>query len=238
MPSVRDAHFRHAKHFLDVIWEATKLCEQGGEEFHRGSASFDRELDNIKLGQLWASSNAAKDIEADTLCSNFPDAGGYLVDLRLHPQERIAWQESGLSSARRLNDRNAERTHLNNLGLTHFVLGQPLLAAESHQAAMSIHRDLEDLRGQACSLNNLGMCHAATGSPREAVTLFSQSLELCRDIGDLNGQWSALNNLGLAYADLGDHRTAIESHKQGITIARQRGDFRRAATALGNLGLS
>jgi len=78
MPSHRDAHIRHAKHFLQVIWDASKLCEQGGEEFQRGSVSFDEALDNIKLAQEWVMRNATEDVEAATLCSNYPDAGAYM----------------------------------------------------------------------------------------------------------------------------------------------------------------
>ena len=61
--------------------------------------------------------NLEEDSLAAELCKSYPNAGTYVLDLRLHPREKIAWLERGVLAARRSKDRTMEGAHLGNLGL-------------------------------------------------------------------------------------------------------------------------
>ena len=110
------ARQRLAEHFLAVLWQANELYLQGGEGVLAGLALFDREAENIRAGQAWAAANADKDDQAAAWSSAYPIRGAHMLELRLHPRERIGWLEAGLAGARRLGDKAAEGAHLGNLG--------------------------------------------------------------------------------------------------------------------------
>lgn len=97
----------HAEHYLAVARHADDLYLQGGDGVKLGLALFDRESANISAGQAWAAAWAERDDAAAKLCSRYPDAGRYCVDLRLHPREQIRWFEAALAGARRLMDRTS-----------------------------------------------------------------------------------------------------------------------------------
>ena len=125
---------RHALHYLEVLWATSRFYEQGGEALHQGLALFDREWDNIQAGHSWAVAHSSEDEEAAMLCSDYPHAGAYFLDLRRHPRERIEWLEPALEVARRLNDISAEAVHLGNLGNAYLGLGEVSNAATLYKA--------------------------------------------------------------------------------------------------------
>ena len=79
------ARRRHAEHFKAVLAAAGHLYLEGGEAVLRGLALFDLEWENIQGGQAWAADHAEKDDAAAQLCSDYPDAGAYVLSLRQHP---------------------------------------------------------------------------------------------------------------------------------------------------------
>jgi len=96
---------------MQVLTHANDLYLKGGENILPGLALYDREAQHIRAGQTWA---AAHDPE---LANAYPDAGVYVLDLRLTPWERIAWLETGLDAARQLKYEKSEVVHLGNLGM-------------------------------------------------------------------------------------------------------------------------
>lgn len=115
MPRFCEAQFRHAAHYLQIVIDTNKLYIQGGEAMNLGLAIFDAEWLNIQAGQSWATQAAINDDTGAALCSDYPFAGAYILNLRQHPQESIRWLEAGLAAARQLNDWAAEGRHLGNL---------------------------------------------------------------------------------------------------------------------------
>jgi len=230
------AQRRHAEHYKAVLAAADDRFLEGGGAILRGLALFDLERSNIEAGQAWAAGHAGKDDSAARLCSAYPDAGAYVLDLRQHPRERIGWLESALAAARRLKDRQAEGNRLGNLGIAYHQLGEPRRAIEYHEQQLTIAREIGDRRGEGNALGNLGLAYADLGEPRRAIEYYEQCLTIDREIGDRRGEGNDLGNLGLAYADLGEPRRSIEFYEQHLTIAREVGDRQGEAGALGNLG--
>jgi len=231
------AALRHAAHYARVLAGVDDLYLEGGEAIQVGLDLFDAEWDNIRAGQAWAMAHSGEREEAARLCSDFPDAGPHILDLRLHPRERIAWLTAALAAARRLKDRAAEGRHLGNLGLAYADLGEPRRAIEYFEKALAILREIGDRRGEGSILGNLGNAYGDLGEPRRAIEFYEQRLVIAREIGDRRGEGNALGNLGTAYADLGEIQRAIDCYKQQLEITREIGDRQGEGTALFNMAL-
>jgi tetratricopeptide (TPR) repeat protein len=230
----------HAMYYEAVARAADELYLQGGQALLllRGLGLFDCEWVNIQAGQEWAAAHAGDDEAVAQLCSAYPGAGLYCLDLRQHPRERIRWLEAALAAARWLKDRAAEGAHLGNLGLAYANLGETRRAIEYHEQALAIDREIGDRRGEGADLGSLGLAYADLGETRRAIEFYEQDLAIAREIGDRRGEGSVLNNLGLAYTALGETRRAIEYHEHALAVFSEIGDRRGEGAVLGNLGLA
>ena len=233
-----EAARRHAAYYVNVLAQADDLYLKGGDSIKPGLALFDLEWGNIQAGQAWAAVHSGQDDEAARLCSRYPVAGAYCLELRLHPQEDIRWGEAALAAARRLKDRSREGVHLGNLGLAYDSLGEYRRAIEYHEQQLRITRELGDRLGEGTALGNLGVAYDSLGEYRRAIEYYEQDLTIAREIGDRRGEGAAHGGLGNAYYSLGDHRRAIEYYGQYLTIAREIGDRRGEGNALGSLGIA
>lgn len=233
-----EAEARHAQHYCTVLADADKLYLEGHKAVMRGLAVADLEWDNILAGHGWAVAHAQDNDNAADLCNRYPDAGVYVLALRLHPRQHIVWREAALQAARRLNLRQAEGVHLGNLGSAYLHLGDARRAIEYYEQALVIAHKIGDRRGVAADLNNLGNAYAHLGDPRRAIAYYDQDLEIAREMGDRRGEGDALNNLGLAYADSGETRRAIQHYEQALVIHREIGDRRGEGQDLGNVGIA
>ena len=233
---LREAAASHAAHYKDVAATADDLYLQGGDGIAVGLSLLDLEMHNVLAGQTWAAAHAEEEDDAAALCSAYPSAGAYLLDLRKHPRARIGWLESALAAARRLRDCGAEAAHLGNLGNAYADLGEPRRAIEYYEQQLAIAGEIGDRRGEGNALNNLGLAYAALGETRRAIDYYEQQLAITREIGDRRGEGNALGNLGVAHRRLGEPRRANEYYEQALAIEREIGDRRSEGQSLGNLG--
>ena len=230
------ARLRHGGFFMQVAYNAKELYKQGGENVLAGLKLFDREWLHIQAAQQWTAGQIESG--AAELAMRLPDAGAYLLDLRLKPRELIGWLESALRAARFLKNREYEGVHLGNLGYAWYDLGETRKAIEFYEQHLAIAREIGDRRGQGNALGNLGLAWADLGETRKAIEFYEQHLVIAREIGDRRGEGNSLGSLGVAWADLGETRKAIEYHEQHLAIAREIGDRRGQGAALGNLGVA
>jgi len=230
------AEARHAAYYKDVLARADGLYLEGGESVTQGLALFDLERENVEAGRAWADTHARENKAAACLCSAYPDAGTYVLDLRQHPRERIEWLESALAAARRLKDRAAEGRHLGTLGIAYADLGESRREIAHYEQVLEIMREIEDRRAEGAVLGNLGLAYAGLGEIRRAIEYYEKALAIDREIGDRRLEGQDLGNLGNAYARLGETRRAIEYHEKALEIDREIGDRRGEGADLGNLG--
>jgi tetratricopeptide (TPR) repeat protein len=230
-----DAQQRHSEYFKDVLSSATELYRNGGAL--SGLRKFDMERMNIEAGWAWAKRNLARNDAAASLCNSYLN-WPYLLNLRMHPRERISWLETALAAARKLKDKRMEGVHLGNLGLAYSDLGQPSKAIEYNEQALKISREIGDRRGEGQCLANLGNAYTALGQPVKAIEYNEQALKTAREIGDRRGEGQRLGYLGVAYVALGQPSKAIEYNEQALKISREIGDRRGEGANLGNLGLA
>ncbi len=232
------AEERHAAHFCGLVANGKELYEKGNENIAAALGLFDRERANIEAAQAWSARHAATSDAAARLANDYPRAGAYVLELRLHPRQRIGWLLTAVAAARRLKHRGAEGGHLGNLGSAYAALGEPHKAIDFHEQALVICREIGDRRGEGHDLNNLGVVYADLGDARRAIEFFENALVVSREIGDRHGEGSALGNLGLAYVDLREPRKAIEFYDQVLAIHREIGDRGGEGKTLGNLGVA
>lgn len=148
MVLLREAHFRHATHYETVLRAANQIYLQGGGNVKHGLSMFDLEWNNIKAAQAWTNEHVDED-DAAMLCNKFPEAGLFLLLLRLHPNERVRWLEPALVAARSLKQRYNEGRHLNSLGLAYADLDHLSLPIEMYEQSLSIAREIGNQRGEA-----------------------------------------------------------------------------------------
>jgi tetratricopeptide (TPR) repeat protein len=227
---------RHCSYYGEVLSAANRLYLQGGKSIQAALALFDREDENIVSGYAWAANTAGVSSAAAQLCMSYPDAGVYVLDLRLHPRQKISWLEAALAAARKLGERAIEGVHLGNLGAAYIALGEPHKAIEFYKQRLTIAQEIGDRRGEGNALGNLGLAYADLGEPHKAIEFYEQALAIDREIGDRRGEGADLGNLGSAYVVLGEPRKAIEFYEQALAIAREIGDKRGEGVDLGNLG--
>ena len=161
-----DAQQKHAKYYSKVLSQAENLYQKGGTNVLAGLKLFDREWANIKVGQAWVkniipvSSKLKKsDLKSVLqLASSYAGDGGNVLDLRLHPRDKIGWLETGLKAAKMMGDQGAEGAHLGNLGMAYADLGEIRKAIGYLERALKISRKIGDRRGEGVRLGQPGQC--------------------------------------------------------------------------------
>ncbi len=222
----------HARHYT-VVGEEIHALYETKDKVLDGLALFDCERAQFEAAYAWLA-ECNDDAASRTLVA-LVDAVADTCDLRFHPRQRIAWQQSQLCAARRTQDRQMESNALGNLGNAHYALGDTRKAMEFYEQALVIGRGIGDRRGEGVALGNLGICLYAQGDIRKAIEYYEQSLMIAREIGDRRGQGAALGNLGSAHHTLSNDRKAIEFYEERLVIAREIGDRRGEGIGLGNL---
>ncbi|MBN1323813.1 MAG: tetratricopeptide repeat protein, partial [Methanotrichaceae archaeon] len=181
------AQQRHAEHYFNMLAAIDALCLKNPEGLIAGLELFDREAKNILAGQAWAARTifladqtrpAPAGLEsALRLVSTYPNVGAYVLNLRIHPRERIRWLKIALTAARHLNDQAAEATHLGNLGNAYLRLSETQKAIEHYEQVLAIARDIGDRRRESSSLGNLGNAYSDLGEIRKAIEFYEQALD-------------------------------------------------------------
>lgn len=232
------AKLHHAEHYCMELASANQVFSFGREGIVNGLKVFDRERANILAGQSWAEKSLEINSSSINLCKDFPNSGAFIIDLRLHPDEKIVWLKAGLQASRLSKDSSIEGICLGNLGRAYSELGKTLEAIEYYEQALKIAREIGDRNAEGANLNNLGLANSDSGWTWKAIEYFEQALKIAREVGDRRYEGNRLGNLGLAYCDLGWTWKAIEHQEQALKIACEIGDRRGEANRLSNLGLA
>ena len=230
---------RHATHYVKVLKAANDLYLEGGDAMLRGLAVFDLEWGNILEGHAWIEGQGeAVSPYVAQLGMSYPIAGGHLLDLRQHSDDRILWLKLALAAAVQLQNRAFEAAAAGFLGIAYGQLRQTDRAIEFNERYLKIAREIGDRRGEGTALGNLGNAYASLSQTERAINAYKQYLVIAGEVGDRRGEGTALGNLGTAYAQLDDKTQAFDYYKQFLAIARETGDQRAEATALWNMSLA
>lgn len=135
-----------------------------------------------------------------------------------------------------INDVRGIGAVLNNIGLTHFHLGDNQNARRYLEKALA-HRQKHKLKkGIAYSLNNLASICKKEEKYQEALAMQQQSLDLMRQLNDKRGEAAALCNMASVYAHLGEFKSAVDLQIQSLDIEKALGNLIGEAESLFELG--
>ncbi len=230
-------HYRHAAFYVAALASFKERYKAGHDGVLEGLRGFDLERRNIEGARTWLC-ETGRDEAARRLLVESTNAGVYILDLRLHPSDWIAWLDEALRAARSIEDKAAEGRLLGHLGTVYSDLGDARKAIEHYEQQLAIAQESGDRCGEGAALGNLGTAYAALGDARKGIEHYEQDFAIAREIGDRRGEGQVLGNLGNVYAALGDARKGIEHYEQALAIALEVGDRRGEGQALGNLGLA
>jgi tetratricopeptide (TPR) repeat protein len=153
-----------------------------------------------------------------------------------HLPEALTIFSHALDAARRTDDRAAEATALNQIGLVDWQLGRLQQAVDHYRQALALFRKAGDRGGEAYALGSAGLGETQLGSYEQAARYQQEAVAVFRDIGDRLGEARALSNLGLALQLQGRYQEAAGYHQQTLDLVREIGDREGEAWALGRLG--
>lgn len=248
MPGIQKASLRHAAYYVQLLYQHNQGYLRGGEEQASALHQFEIELPNLRsiqeniprlLGPLDKKHELSQMDQAFLEVSNtIPDAGAYLINVKLNARERIRWLEDALRASQRLQNDVTTQAHMGNLGLAHYELGELPEAIEYFQQALQVAEKIGDHYHQGAWLGDLGNAYSLLGEHVKAIEYHEHHLELAREIKDKRGEGHALANLGVSYAFLGQLPQAIENYKEHLSLARQQGDRYEESRALMNLGFA
>lgn len=227
MRSLRQTRLRHAEHYKDALAKANAVYDTGGEGITHGLALFDREWDNIRMGQAWA-----KEWAAD-LSLEYAVVGSSLLALRLPPQERIEWLEPGLHVAHQRGDRRLEAEIWRQLGMANDALEKWKVSVGLYRECLKFARVLKDRAREGRTLGSLGLVYLMLGDKNEAKYSFEKALVIAREMGDRQAEGRHLGSLGL----LSEGLRRIEYFDQALAIARAVRDRQGEISHLGCLGM-
>ncbi|MEL6325998.1 MAG: tetratricopeptide repeat protein [Cyanobacteria bacterium J06626_23] len=143
--------------------------------------------------------------------------------------------ESNLATATEQGDARWVGYSLNNLAISHFVIGDYLTALELHEQQLEQARTLNDRTQEGIALGGIGATYAALGDYATAIDFYEQSLQIMPV--ETAPQWKALTyrNLGNAYFAEKDYENAAHQQLTSLDISRGAGDTYGEMQAYGNL---
>jgi DNA-binding SARP family transcriptional activator/tetratricopeptide (TPR) repeat protein len=160
----------------------------------------------------------------------------YLHDSGHYP-EAIAICVHALAAARRIGDRAAEATALNQTAIMDAEQGRYQQAADHHRQALTLFRQMGDLEGEARALTNMGIDETQLGRYEEAARHQQEALAIRRDMGNRLGEARVLSNLGFTRRLQGSYQDAADQYQQALILFREVGDRQGEAWSLAQLGI-
>lgn len=237
MPRLQTAVVRAARHYEGIVRALNSSYREGGAASGLAVLAFRDQLLSIthvrKQVELLTS-----DQDAAKTCVGLARNGAALINLCLHPRERIRWIEAAIRAVSQFEDSLLEARLHNDLGLCFSALGEFQSAEECFRKALKLSRSKTDPGSEGAALGNLGNLYIRTQKPREAIELLERVLEVARGLENRRWEADALNSLGAAFKDCGDFVRAIELHQQALALNREIEDSRGEGVSLINLGVA
>jgi serine/threonine protein kinase/tetratricopeptide (TPR) repeat protein len=227
------AHLRHAAHYLAIARESQRRYEAGHDEALAGLVLFDAAWSHIAAAMQWVMATPTR--EADRLCVYRPEHAS-ILNVRLRPQELIAWCKATADTARRMGNQADEATALMGVGTGYWFAGDFDHAGEYYARSLTHARNAQDRRTESQALAGLGNVAHSSGDFQRAITFYEQYLAIACALDDRRAQSQAMTNLGGCYGELGQFQQAITYYEQSLLLIRDLGDKHTESIVLNNIG--
>jgi tetratricopeptide (TPR) repeat protein len=248
MPDYEAAAILHAECYLRILHKLNDGYIHGGKEQRSSLQKLDIELPNVlfardRLPTLIARANtelglSKAEVVLLDICNTFPDAGAYLISVKLNATDRIRWLKEALQASQRLENNITTQAHLGNIGLAYYELGELSQAVEYFTLALQLSEQIDDKYHQGAWLGDLGNVYAMMGNHKKAIAYQERHHRIAQENHDMRGEAHALANLGVSYAYLGELPKAVENYNKFLELAIKRQDRREESQALMNLGFA
>lgn len=162
-----------------------------------------------ELGVLRSCVRTAHRTGRHATCWQLCEALRPLFTLRKHFEVWAETHETGLASARALDDAMAAGTVLTALGVLYVSIGEIERAVATHENGLAEWTRAGHELGRASALEGLGVCDLARGRPGQASEHFLRALGIHEGLGRARGVTLMRRHLGEALRDSGDHEEAI-----------------------------
>ncbi len=152
--------------------------------------------------------------------------------------QAVEHSRRALALYRQLGHRSFQAATLNNIGVTHWRLGDLSSAADSFREALAIYAEIGNGRMRMAAMSNLARLHNLLGRYDEATGLLEGALLIAQENGNRAGESSVL--LGLASACVGTGRLteAVDNAGRALDLARDARHRSFEGTALRVLGIA
>ena len=235
MQELREAQYRHARHYLEQLRVANEVYRGGGERVWQSLAQLQGDWDQIERGQSWVAQQPSDAVAAD-LCSEYPLAGSDVLMLRYTVADRIVWLQAALRAAVDLDLLRPRCAHLCALGHAHWEAGEVDQAKEYLERAIVLAEDINDPANLVQAHYELGIIAEQQFDLATANHHAQTCLDLYTDLNDRRGIASAL----LLFAGIrgyeGDFEEAERYAQESLERFRASGDLSGTARALARLG--
>lgn len=229
-------HKRHANRYLTKLDAFNRRYLIGGDQIDNVLDLFDKDYPQIELARNWAASHADTDDECAQFTEDYADWGVDLLLLRKGAAAFQQWAADALKAAQRLGLRRAECVHYGNLGICFRLIGNPTVAIEHLEKALSLSVEIEDVELQGIWNGDLGSVYLDLRQFELARSRFEAALEIAEELNDHRriGNWS--NNLGTVFSQLGDLENATKFYLHALDKHLSVGDKRSTAITFDSLG--
>jgi tetratricopeptide (TPR) repeat protein len=212
------AERRLATEFMNVLESSHYHVEKGDKEALKGLRLFDLELENIQAGMDWSRKFCSQDKDAAQMCSAYTENGAMMISKRLSPLECISWFEAALSAAGQLEDKEAERKHLLNLGKQYVLLNQLKKAMDTLERALTLCKKEGDTEGQRDALNNLSRVCQINNDYDLTTKYLEQNIELAKAAEDDEDEFKLLVQLTSSCIQNQEYNKAVHSGDQAMEL--------------------
>jgi len=237
MVSSSSAYYRHGLYFCKLLGEANQRYKNGNDGIDQGLSLLDQNIENIKRGQEWTAGVTEIDPRAAYLCSTYPDAGSFILNLRLHSKDVIQWRESALKASNILGlDQKVIAAHYTGLGKAYLDIGDFQHAEEYFKKSLMLHEESGNLQGLANTLGNLGIIYKHKGEFKLAGEYHKRSINIFDQLHDDKGTRNELGNIGTLYMHLGDPLKALSFFEQSLLFSQKVGDLQGQIISLFSIG--
>lgn len=213
------AEKRHATEFMNILESAYNLVEKGGKEGIKGFRLFDLELENIQAGMEWSRKHCAQDKDAARVCSAYTENGASMINKRLSPSECVQWFEAALLAANQLEDKEAERKHLLNLGKQYVLMNESQKAIETLQSVLAFCKRDGDVEGQDTALEQLGKICMINKDYKQHINFVEEHLELVKGSGSKTEEFKLLVQLANSCIEIKEYNKALHIGEQAMELA-------------------
>ena len=233
---LREAQYRHARHYLEQLRVANELYRGGGDRVWKSLSQFQNDWEQIECGQSWVAQHRNNAIAAN-LCSEYPLAGSDVLQLRHTIAGRIEWLQAALNAAIEFDLLRPQCAHLCALGRACWEAGKVEQAKDYLERALALAEDIDDPANLAQAHYQLGDI-AEKQSDLAAANHHTQTcLDLYTALNDRRGIASAMQQLARIHAFESNYTEAERSVQQSLEQFRAIGDHQGAASALTQLGV-